>query len=378
MKFQNFLFFLGYYLLIIFSLSAQEVPQVKSDDLDMDLLDTQKITAKVIGIESDEKKSKDIHYWVTLEDQKTKKVSRHPVFKWQVSLVIGKANQAYQNKQAVPVVLWRRDARKSFTNSEGQHSTKITWQDAYYRLVDIGGFKGLEETPQANGLFSQAPKLSYIPSVVSEEWLAENWKKIRDETDGEDTRCTRRAHIWAYDFYHYYNPHIYTQKLVLMYTPRFKTMFMEKNPPTKIFGANLGARNKHDWLFHIVPYLLVKGKDGVVKEMVIDPEFYNSPMTIQEWAAPFLENLTTCPIINHVGQFDRITQSGDLSNPWLCMIRKGLPMYLHIQKELNDLDEKGLQYSYFTTQTIKWSMADFKKETWEKRGEKKEDYLRDT
>ena len=47
--------------------------------------------------------------------------------------------------------------------------------------------------------------------------------------------------------------------------------------PVSLAGTNV------EWRYHVAPTVLVRGADGVCRDMVIDPSLRDSPMTVQEW-----------------------------------------------------------------------------------------------
>lgn len=63
----------------------------------------------------------------------------------------------------------------------------------------------------------------------------------------------------------------------------YGSMFSPLNPvDTSGNPISLGG-TQVQWSYHVAPTVLVRGADGVCRDMVIDPSLRNSPMTVSEW-----------------------------------------------------------------------------------------------
>jgi hypothetical protein len=86
--------------------------------------------------------------------------------------------------------------------------------------------------------------------------------------------------------------------------------------PSKVWafghGEQLHARTAHDprgfinWSWHVAPTLPVRGEDGQVFDMVIDPSLFSRPVSIPKWR-------------------DSMRKAPTIKEPYICQTRLGEP-----------------------------------------------------
>ena len=85
--------------------------------------------------------------------------------------------------------------------------------------------------------------------------MARNW------LDLEDSICSNRAHLWAYDFSRFYG--VKTGKIFIF------------------FGESIWKDDKKGYMYHVAPYIVENGTEYVMEASYSD---ILKPLTVKEWA----------------------------------------------------------------------------------------------
>lgn len=130
------------------------------------------------------------------------------------------------------------------------------------------------------------------------------------------SQCFQRAHVWAMDMsWAGYR----TMKVFLFFTRKFISEY------------------RYKWWFHVAPFTYVSNGTATPSETVLDPQFLDNALPMQEWTDHFMSEggLGTPYVCAEVAKYQDYEQ-----NQWsaYCYTRK-VPMYYYQPVDLEALDD---------------------------------------
>lgn len=143
-----------------------------------------------------------------------------------------------------------------------------------------------EERTFANDGYSvDEPRMSYEPSVISENEATNVFKRMRRNYQN-DSQCYNRAHIWAYE--EFKKTGLKSTKLFLFFTSRY-------------------IRNyRYKWWFHVAP--MVETNLG---DRVLDRRYTSGPRYKDNWTKGFIHSGRKCPVVYKYSDYRNNQQSED-------------------------------------------------------------------
>jgi hypothetical protein len=97
------------------------------------------------------------------------------------------------------------------------------------------------------------------------------------------SECSDRAHVWAHD--------------------EFKFSGTKSMKAFVFFTASYINSVRFKWWFHVAPMYKVKDK-GVLKDIVMDFRYTDSPMTVKEWTDHFIYTKRSCKVTTLFSEYD--------------------------------------------------------------------------
>lgn len=114
---------------------------------------------------------------------------------------------------------------------------------------------------------------------------------------GRTSQCYQRAELWSYDLHR--NAKTELMKVFVFYTHTYKQDYYRRH------------HQKFDWWFHVAPYTLVRDPSTTdFKELVLDPTFANSPLSMKDWTDLFIESHKKCAEFVSYVEFEKEVVSG--------------------------------------------------------------------
>lgn len=183
--------------------------------------------------------------------------------------------------------------------------------------------RSLTAVPSAN--INLLEDTGYQPTQLATAADAENLFQSLDSNLRHKSQCYQRAHYWAYDMWTRAN--IKSMKVFLFFTKKYIREYNYK------------------WWFHVAPFVYAGGV-----ETVLDPEFMNHSMEINEWSHNFVKNPETCPVAStyqeyEAGQYDHY-----------CYVRK-VSMYFYQPQNTQDADQRGSSRSEWVSNELRNSQC---------------------
>ena len=112
----------------------------------------------------------------------------------------------------------------------------------------------------------------------------------------------------------------------------------------------------------MAPYVLVEGKDGQIRELVLDPGFskygIHGPVSPHKWANVFTEGTDSkkCPIVKNYYDYRRNDRP---NSEHTCYLRKDLPAYYFQPLDVLRLDGLKIQKLGWDRHDLELSVSGF-------------------
>jgi hypothetical protein len=156
----------------------------------------------------------------------------------------------------------------------------------------------------------------------------------------EHSQCHQRAMYWTRSWYNQRS--VYSMKVMMFYTERYRKTFIRKH----WYGDET-----YKWWYHTAPFVYFQDQDGNYQEIVLDRQFCDTPLTLDQWTHYFLAEEgpgwsnadykpslsmqdTHCRVMHSYAEYS--SQNG---YDW-CMVRK-FPMYYMQPNAIEALDWAG-------------------------------------
>ncbi len=153
------------------------------------------------------------------------------------------------------------------------------------------------------------PQLEYEADLLDESRMT-RWFKSMNRRTRYRAQCYNRAHVWAYEANRDLN--IRSEKIFMFFSSRY-------------------IREYHyRWWFHVAPLTRVDTGRGT-ESRVMDPGFFDRPVTQKTWSDHFIKPKTPCKVVQRYSEYASVPHTE------YCYFMMA-PMYMWQPKDLEAVD----------------------------------------
>lgn len=140
-----------------------------------------------------------------------------------------------------------------------------------------------------------------------------------------NSQCYNRAHVWVWEEFNRTGRKM--MKSFLFFTNKYIREYRFK------------------WWFHVAPFTIVE-EQGEKKEMVVDLEFMEEPLSMKEWTDHFVKTKNVCPSVTKYTDYEDHQQEQD------CYLIK-TSMYFWTPDDIEAFEKTGEEKKEFIPWEIK-------------------------
>lgn len=163
---------------------------------------------------------------------------------------------------------------------------RITMDDDR-NIIDVEDVEAPYQTEKEKTLLDLP--IPYVPTTVESMEKARSYiRKGRNPITSRVTQCFNRAHVWSYEWWRDHS--VRSMKVFVFWTKEYV------------------RRYRHEWWFHVAPYVHVMDTDGKIKERVMDVKWLSRPYEFQAWANYHSPKDIPCRVVTKYSDY--------ANNPW--------------------------------------------------------------
>jgi hypothetical protein len=173
--------------------------------------------------------------------------------------------------------------------------------------------------------YSQAPTI-----LSSEDNVARVFRSL-NRSWYQETECSDRAHIWAYE--EWVKRRLVSRKAFLFFTNTYIRTY------------------RWNWWFHVAPYTLVNTENGV-EERVLDPRYLSTQVSMRNWTDFFVSSERPCPEATY-----RYYQNNRNGREHCILVKAD--MYYRLPLHVRGLEDEGRVKTRFSIDEVNFSYRAF-------------------
>ncbi len=168
----------------------------------------------------------------------------------------------------------------------------------------------LQQSEPDHSIFQSSDSETVYEADTLDESQMNRWFKSMNRRTRYRAQCYNRAHIWAFEANR--DLGIRSEKVFMFFSSRY-------------------IREYHyRWWFHTAPLTRVKTAQGS-EERVMDPGFFDRPVSLKAWSDDFIKPKTPCKTVS------RYSEYASLPHTEYCYFMMA-PMYMWQPKDLEAVD----------------------------------------